>query len=131
MEINVGFPGGKRVDASFNGFVVKTDQPREDGGDGSAPAPFAYFLASIATCAGIYVLGFCQARSLATEGISLTQTMEWDEATHRLARVNIDIHVPSSFPEKYREQLRRAAESCAVKKAIFSPPEFVVTTKTA
>jgi len=129
MQIDVSFPGGKRVDASFNGFVVKTDQSKENGGDGSAPEPFSYFLASIGACAGIYVLGFCQARNIPTEGVRLTQTMEWDQAAHKLGKVRIDIHVPESFPEKYREPIRRAAETCAVKKAILDPPQFVVETK--
>ena len=129
MEINVTFPGGKRVDASFNGFVVKTDQAKENGGDGSAPEPFSYFLASMGTCAGIFVLGFCQARKIPTEGIKVTETVEWDAAAHRLSKVKIDIQVPPSFPEKYREPVRRAAETCSVKKAIFDPPEFVVETR--
>jgi putative redox protein len=129
MQIDVTFPGGKRVDASFNGFVVKTDQARENGGDGSAPEPFSYFLASIGTCAGIFVLGFCQARNIPTEGIKVTETIEWDEAAHRLGKVRIDIQVPPGFPEKYREPVRRAAETCSVKKAILNPPEFVVETR--
>jgi ribosomal protein S12 methylthiotransferase accessory factor len=126
MHIDITFPGGKRVDASFNGFVVKTDQPKEDGGDGSAPTPFSYFLASMGTCAGIFVLGFCQARQIPTEGITVTETVEWDDAAHRLSKVTIAIQLPPSFPEKYREPVRRAAESCSVKKAIFNPPELVV-----
>ena len=76
--IEVSFPGGKRVDARVGGFTMATDQPTELGGDGSAPAPFDLFLASIATCAGIYVLGFCQARGLATDGLALVQHHEVD-----------------------------------------------------
>jgi putative redox protein len=129
MQIDISFPGGKRVDASFNGFVVKTDQSKEAGGDASAPEPFSYFLASMGTCAGIFVLGFCQARNIPTEGVRVTETVEWDRTAHRLSKVKIDIHVPETFPEKYREPVRRAAESCSVKKAIFAPPEFVVETK--
>jgi putative redox protein len=131
MEINVSFPGGKRVDASFNGFVVQTDQAKENGGDGSAPEPFSYFLASIATCAGIFVLGFCQARNIPTDGIRVTEEVEWDAAAHRLSKVTIDILLPPSFPEKYREPVRRAAEGCSVKKAILNPPEFVVQSRVA
>lgn len=129
MQINVSFPGGKRVDASFNGFVVQTDQAKANGGDGSAPEPFSYFLASIATCAGIFVLGFCQARNIPTDGIKVTQEVEWDQAAHRVGKVTIDIQVPPSFPEKYREPVRRAAETCSVKRAIHNPPEFVVQTR--
>lgn len=129
MDMTITFPGGKRVDAAFDGFVVETDQPPSGGGEGSAPAPFSLFLASIGTCAGIYVLGFCQARNIPTDGVRLVQHNEWDPASHRLARVRLDIELPASFPEKYREAVRRAAESCAVKKAIANPPELVVESK--
>jgi putative redox protein len=129
MEMKVTFPGGKRVDASFGPFTVKTDQSKDGGGEGSAPEPFSYFLASIATCAGIYVLGFCQARNIPTEGISLTQHMTWDKAAHKLGKVRIEIHLPESFPEKYREPVRRAADLCTVKKTIFDPPVFEVVTE--
>ena len=67
MEMEITFPGGARVDANFGGMTVKTDQPVQGGGQGSAPTPFATFLASIGTCAGIYVLGFCQQRGIPTE----------------------------------------------------------------
>ena len=103
FEINVRFPGNKKVDAEFGGFVVRTDQPEQSGGDGSAPSPYQLFLASIATCAGIYVLGFCQARGIDASGVKLTQKMEWDEKTHVLKKVWIEIHVPPSFPAKYHD----------------------------
>ena len=64
MQMDIRFPGGKKVDAVYKGFTVKTDQPRGEGGDGSAPEPFDLFLASIGTCAGIYALSFCQARGV-------------------------------------------------------------------
>jgi putative redox protein len=131
MQMTISFPGGKRVDADLGGHVVRTDQPPQAGGEGSAPAPFELFLASIGTCAGIYVLGFCQTRGIPTEGIHLTERLERDPATHKLAKVLIDIHLPASFPDKYREGVRRAAEACAVKKAILDPPEFVVETSLA
>jgi putative redox protein len=67
MEMEITFPGGARVDASFGSYSVKTDQPPMGGGDGSAPTPFATFLASIGTCAGIYVLGFLRQRGLPTK----------------------------------------------------------------
>jgi len=126
MEMTITFPGGKRVDAELMGQVVQTDQSKEGGGDGSAPEPFVHFLASIGTCAGIYVLGFCQARNLATDEIYLTQKMEFEG--RRLAGVRIEIHVPPSFPEKYRPALARAADICAVKKVILDPPAFEIKT---
>jgi hypothetical protein len=72
-EMIVSFPGGKRVDASFEGFTVETDQSEKNGGAGAAPEPFELFLASLATCAGIYVLSFCQNRNIPTDGVRLMQ----------------------------------------------------------
>jgi ribosomal protein S12 methylthiotransferase accessory factor len=128
--MTVSFPGGKRVDASYNGFEIKTDQDVDSGGDASAPEPFDYFLASLATCAGIYVLGFCQKRDIPHDGISLKQTWERDEKSNRLSTVRISIEIPSGFPEKYRNALVRAASQCSVKKTIDNPPDFVLETVT-
>ena len=128
MEMNITFPGGLKVDAQFGDTVVHTDQPAGSGGEGSAPSPFELFLASLGTCAGIYVYGYCRNHGLATEGLRLTERIEFDPASHRLARVGLDIHVPAGFPEKHRKALERSAELCAVKRAVQNPPEFVVRT---
>ena len=128
MEMTITFPGGARVDAQFGPFTVPTDQPPEGGGEGSAATPFATFLASIGTCAGIYVLGFCRQRGLPTDGIRLTQRMEGDRTTGLIGRIGIDIHVPPDFPEKYHAALVRAADQCAVKKHLEHPPAFAVRT---
>jgi ribosomal protein S12 methylthiotransferase accessory factor len=128
MELEITFPGGKRVDAAFMDQIIRTDQSRQSGGDGSAPEPYLLFLASLGTCAGIYVLGFCQSRGLSTDGVRLTQKMDWDAATHRLAKISLEIHVPPDFPEKYRGALVRAADQCAVKKTLLSPPDFHIDT---
>ena len=130
MEMIVDFPGGARVDAHFDEFVVKTDQPPTGGGEGSAPTPFNLFLSSLATCAGIYVLGFCRQRGLPTEGIRLVQRMHRDMSTGMVDKIDIEILVPTTFPEKYLPSLIRSAELCAVKKHIENPPQFEVTTKT-
>jgi len=130
MEMVISFPGGARVDAQFGSFTVKTDQPPQGGGEGSAPTPFATFLASLGTCAGIYVLGFCRQRGLPTDGIRLTQRLGVDPATGLVAKVELDIHVPPSFPEKYHAALIRSAEQCAVKKLLESPPQFAIITVT-
>jgi putative redox protein len=122
MEILVDFPGGARVDAHFDNFTVPTDQPPV----ASAPMPFDLFLASIATCAGIYVLGFCQKRGLPTDGIQIVQRTHTDPATGMVERIDIEIHVPPTFPEKYRDSLVRAAELCKVKKHLEKPPVFNV-----
>lgn len=129
MRMDIRFPGGARVDASFDSHVVRTDQPPRQGGDGSAPTPFATFLASIGTCAGIYVLGFCRQRGLPTERIHLVQEIDFDPVSGMVSRVSIDIHVPPDFPEKYRSALVRSAEQCVVKKHLEHPPRFEVTTR--
>ncbi|NJD18560.1 MAG: osmotically inducible protein OsmC [Gemmatimonadetes bacterium] len=123
MEMEIVFPGGARVDALMGPHTVVTNQ------DGSAPTPFAHFLASIGTCAGIYVLGFCQHRNLPTEGIKIVQRIVTDPATRMVDTVQLDIVVPPSFPEKYHEALIRAAHQCAVKKHLENPPEFEVRTR--
>jgi putative redox protein len=126
QDIEVSFPGGKRVDARVGSHIVRTDQPKEDAGGGTSVAPFDLFLASIATCAGIYVLGFCQARDLSTSGIVLRQHVDVDPATKLPSRIRIDLTLPASFPEKYRVAIVRAAEGCKVKKTILSAPAIDV-----
>lgn len=130
MEIKITFPGGKKVNAEINGIVIPTDQSVEDGGEGTAPSPLSYFLASLGTCAGIYVLSFCQQRGIATEGMSLAQQMEFgtdETGKKRLSRLTLDIMLPPGFPEKYRNAIVKTAELCTVKKVIMDPPEFVIT----
>jgi putative redox protein len=129
MEMIIDFPGGARVDAHFGQYTVATDQPPQGGGDGSAPTPFALFLASMGTCAGIYVLGFCRQRGLSTDGIRIVQRMHSNPITSMVGKVDLEIQVPSSFPEKYRPSLVKSAELCAVKKHFEQPPVFDITTK--
>ena len=126
MRIEVSFPGGKMVDASFNGFTVRTDQPAPVGG-GTAPAPFDTFLASLATCAGIYVVSFCQKRGISEEGLKLVQETLRDPDTGALREVQLKIGLPEGFPDKYRGAIVRAAEQCAVKRLMDAPPSFTVT----
>jgi putative redox protein len=125
--MRVSFPGGKRVHAHYREFEIETDQGRDGGGEGAAPEPFDLFLASLATCAGIYVLGFCHSRDIPADGISLEQSWERDDKG-RLTWVGIRILVPESFPAKYHEALVRVAGKCAVKRTIEEPPEMTVET---
>ena len=127
-DLTITFPGGKRVNATLGARVIPTAQPLDNGGEDTAPAPFALFLASIGTCAGIYVLGFCQARGLDATGVRIEQTLEFDPKSHALSKVQLDILVPETFPAKYHEALVRAADGCAVKKAIQAQPKFEVRT---
>ena len=126
MEMRIRFPGNKKVNADFDGFSLATDQPIEAGGDGSAPAPFDLFLASIGTCAGIFVLSFCQKRGLSTDGLEILQKMDWDSEKHLVSKVTLEIKVPKDFPEKYRESLVSAANLCTVKRHLLEPPRFEV-----
>lgn len=123
-ELTITLPGNKKVDAAFDGFVVKTDQPVSNGGEGSAPSPFQTFLASLGTCAGIYVAGFCQKRGVPTDGIRLVQRNRFDAETGVLSGVDFEIVVPAGFPERYRDALVRVVDQCAVKKAIEAQPAF-------
>jgi putative redox protein len=129
-NIEVTFDGGKVITAHINGHSIRTDQPLDNGGGNTAPAPFELFLASIGTCAGIYVKSFCDRRQIPTDGIKINQTMEFDEVKKVPRVISIDIQLPSGFPEKYREAVINAAELCLVKKTISNPPEFnVITTQ--
>ena len=125
MEMIIDFPGGQKVDAHFRGHTIKTDQPMEN----SAPMPFELFLASIGTCAGIYVLGFCQQRNLSTEGIRIIQRNYSNPANGLVDNIELEIQVPPTFPSQYHAALVRSAELCKVKKTLEHPPTFDVKTK--
>jgi len=122
MEIEITFPGGLEVDANLGGMIIPTNQ------DGTAPTPFALFLASIGTCAGIYVLNFCKQRGLPTENIRIVQRMQTNPFTRMVEKVELDIQVPPTFPEKYKAAVIRADQWCAVKKHLENPPVFDVHT---
>ncbi len=130
MNMIIDFPSGARVDAHFGPYTIPTDQPPQGGGLGSAPTPFATFLASFGTCAGIYVLGFCRQRGISPEGIRIVQSHEANPFTGMVTSVRLDIQLPPDFPEKYRQAVMRAAEQCAVKKHLENPPSFEVRTST-
>lgn len=126
MHIDLSFPGGKRVSALLGDVRVDTDQPTSLGGEGAHPAPFDLFLASVATCAGIYALGFCQARGLSTEGLALSVDTVEDTQTHLPTQFVLRVTPPVGFPEKYHSALLRSVENCKVKKTIALQPRFDV-----
>jgi len=128
MDMKVYFPGGKRVYADWAGFTVETDQPARGGGDDSAPAPFDLFLASIGTCAGIYALGFMQQRGLDPAGSELVMRPHVDPATGMIGAIDLELHLPAGFPDKYRDAIVNAMNLCAVKKHLQRPPSFAITT---
>ncbi len=124
--VTVGFPGGKQVNARVGNFSILTDQPEKYGGQESAPAPFDLFLAAIATCAGVYALGFCQSRKLSSDGLGLNMVCERDDKRKMITRISLQLTLPAGFPEKYRPGIIRAMEQCAVKKHIHDAPEFLI-----
>jgi ribosomal protein S12 methylthiotransferase accessory factor len=126
QSLAVSFPGGKKVDVDLEDLKIKTDQPTTHGGEGSAPEPFDLFLASLASCGGIFALGFCQARELTTEGLAINMEWEAEDNPPFAAKVTFRITLPDGFPEKYRPSIVRAIEQCKVKYYIHNPPQFAI-----
>ncbi len=126
MDMEMTFPGGKAVDALFEGRRIRTDQPKSSGGEGSAPAPFDLFLASIGTCTAYYVLAFCRTRNIPLDDVRVGMDIEPDEERKRIGCVRVVIRLPASFPDKYRKAVVKAAKFCAVTKYILDPFEIAV-----
>lgn len=116
MEIY--FEGKKKVFADVNGFTVKTDQHPRGGGEGEFPEPFTLFLASLGTCAGIFVKGFCDQRGIDATNIKLTQEQSFNPVKKIIDKIEITIHVPESFPKKYESAVIQSAGLCTVKRHI-------------
>lgn len=124
MDISVRCAGGQKVEATVKDYTIITDQPVAKGGEGSAPSPFDLFLASIPTCAGIYVYQFCMQRDIPVENVGLVMRTERNQETRKLDKVGIEVRLPSDFPRKYEGAVLRAVDLCAVKKALMDPPEI-------
>jgi len=128
VTITITLDGGKIITAHHQGHDIRTDQPEAGGGTNSAPAPFDLFLASIGTCAGIYVKSFCDQRSIPTDNIKIIQSVDYDMQKRLPSKIKLDIQLPADFPEKYRNAVISAADLCAVKRSIADPPVFEVVT---
>ncbi len=126
--LKVEFPGGLRVDANLRGHTICTDQPTTSGGEDSAPSPFELFLASIATCAGIYALGFCNSKGISAEGMSISMDLENDANSGLVSKVSLNLKVPEDFPKKYESAIIKSMDLCTVKKHLHNPPDFEITT---
>ena len=125
MEIT--FEDKKKVIAKFGDYKVVTDQPIEAGGEATAPSPFEMFLASIGTCAGIFVKSFCDQRGIPSKDIKIIETFDYNPETHLIGKIKLDIQLPPDFPEKYKTAVISAANLCTVKKHLAAPPEIEVT----
>ena len=124
--MNIRFPGGMRVEAEYRGHTIRTDQSEASGGDGSAPSPFDLFLASLGTCTGYYVLAFCRKRDIPTDEIELTMGRVLNDENHLIERIDIVVHLPESFPERYVNACIKSASQCTVKKHLQDPPEIAI-----
>jgi len=127
-SLNVSFPGGVRVDVAYKDHVIRTDQPAAEGGENSAPSPFDLFLASIAACAGYYLLAFCRERGIAADTAGVVMSMERDPETRMISDIALELRLPAGFPEKYEAAVVRVVDACTVKKHILQAPDFKVTT---
>ncbi|UCD13151.1 MAG: OsmC family protein [Thermoplasmatales archaeon] len=129
MDMEIKFPGGKKVDAIYKGFTIKTDQPEHEGGEGTAPDPFSLFLISIGTCAGFYVLNFCQKRNINTYELKMILRTEINMETHMINKISIEIQLPKDFPDSYKNAILKTAGLCAVKKHLEKPPTIDISLK--
>lgn len=126
MEIKVNFLDKLRLEAKFDDFTVITDQPIRYKGDGSAPSPFDYFLASSALCAAYFVRVYCLARDIPTENIRLSQNNIVDPENRYNQKFQIQVELPEDISEKDRQGILRSIDRCTVKKVIQTGPEFSI-----
>ena len=127
-SIDVSFTGGKKMAARVGNKTITTDLPPEIGGNGTAPEPFTLFLTSIATCAGLYALNFCEAREIPTNDMTLSMRYDFDLKTKRCETLTIDLKLPTGFPPKYQKAILKAMDLCTVKQHMVNPPEFIMNT---
>ena len=128
MEIKVNYLDNLRLEAKFDDFSVISDQPIRYKGDGSAPGPFDYFLASSAMCAAYFVKVYCNARDIPTENIRLSQNNIVDPENRYKQIFKIQVELPDDISEKDRQGMLRSIDRCTVKKVVQTGPEFVIET---
>ncbi len=126
MEIKVNFLENLRLEAKFDDFTVVTDQPIRYKGDGSAPGPFDYFLASSALCAAYFVRVYCLSRKIPTENIRLSQNNIVDPENRYNQIFQIQVELPESISDKDRQGILRSIDRCTVKKVVQTGPKFKI-----
>ena len=126
MEIKVNFLDNLRLEAKFDDFSVIADQPIRYKGDGSAPGPFDYFLASSALCAAYFVKLYCQTRDIPTDNIRLAQSNIVDPENRYKQTFKIQVELPADISDKDRQGILRSIDRCTVKKAVQAGPEFII-----
>lgn len=128
MEIKVNFLDNLRLEAKFDDFTVIADQPIRYKGDGSAPSPFDYFLASSALCAAYFIKVYCNSRDISTDGIRLSQNNIVDPEDRYNQIFQIQVELPAHISDKDRQGILRSVERCTVKKVVQTGPEFKIET---
>eukprot|EP01034_Spumella_vulgaris_P006916 gene6916-8815_t len=126
MEIKVNFLDKFRLEAKFDDFTVVADQPVRYKGDGSAPGPFDYFLASSALCAAYFVKLYCVTRNIPTDNIRLSQNNIVDPEDRHQQIFKIQVELPSDIAEVDRRGILKSIERCTVKKVVQAGPTFVI-----
>lgn len=126
MEIKVNFLDNLRLEAKFDDFSVIADQPIRYKGDGSAPGPFDYFLASSALCAAYFVKLYCQTRDIPTDNIRLAQSNIVDPENRYKQTFKIQVELPADLSDKDRQGILRSIDRCTVKKAVQAGPDFII-----
>lgn len=126
MEIKVNFLDNLRLEAKFDDFTVVADQPIRYKGDGSAPGPFDYFLASSALCAAYFVKLYCDTRNIPTDNIRLSQSNIVDPENRYNQIFKIQVELPADISAKDRQGILRSIDRCTVKKVVQAGPEFVI-----
>ncbi|MBY0341295.1 MAG: OsmC family protein, partial [Rhodocyclaceae bacterium] len=126
MEIKVNFLDKLRQEAKFDDFTVIADQPIRYKGDGSAPGPFDYFLASSALCAAYFVKAYCDARNIPTENMRLSHNNIVDPENRYKQTFKIQIQLPPDISAKDREGILRSIDRCSVKRVVQNGPEFII-----
>ena len=128
MEIKVNFLDNLKLEAKFDDFTVTADQPIRYKGDGSAPSPFDYFLASSALCAAYFIKVYCKARDISTENIKLSQNNIVDPEDRYNQIFQIQVELPDDISDKDRQGILRSIDRCTVKKVVQTGPEFKIET---
>jgi len=128
MSMEINFPGGRKVNSVYKGFTIKTDQSKEDGGDGTAPTPSDLFFASLGACMGLYALDFCKKRKIDPDQLKLSVEFQSHEKTHMVEKMLFNIDLGPEFPQKYTSALIRAMKLCYLKQHFEQPPQFEFVT---
>ena len=126
MEIH--FPGGRKVYSDYKGFTIKTDQSKEDGGDNSASTPSDLFFAAVGACMGLYALDFCVKRKIHPDQVNLAVELQSHEKTYMVEKITFNIDLAPEFPTKYTSALIRSMQLCYLKKHFEQPPQFEFVT---